>query len=128
MSTARNCYEILGVSPRATHREIKEAYIELSKLHHPDRMMYVLLRLSFDGGRYYRSSTPPPPCSPIELELYSLNSFPDADYRRASPEIQSEATRRFSEITSAYGVLSDTVKRQEHDLAQTFHAPAGHRG
>ncbi|KIM76186.1 hypothetical protein PILCRDRAFT_652062 [Piloderma croceum F 1598] len=33
----KSCYQILGVSRTATQAEIKRAYIELSKLEHPDR-------------------------------------------------------------------------------------------
>ncbi len=32
----RNYYEVLGLSPKATAEEIRNAYIKLAKLHHPD--------------------------------------------------------------------------------------------
>lgn len=33
----RNFYDILGVKNDCTQKEIKAAYIQLSKIHHPDR-------------------------------------------------------------------------------------------
>lgn len=33
----RNYYEILGLKNDCTQKEIKAAYIQLSKIHHPDR-------------------------------------------------------------------------------------------
>lgn len=32
-----NYYEVLGITPKATQKQIKEAYYRLSKLHHPDK-------------------------------------------------------------------------------------------
>lgn len=33
----KNYYEVLGVSSSATVKEIKEKYLELAKLYHPDK-------------------------------------------------------------------------------------------
>lgn len=32
-----NHYDVLGVTPKSTQREIKTAYYKLSKVHHPDK-------------------------------------------------------------------------------------------
>lgn len=34
---AKNHYEVLGISPKATQAEIKSAYYNLSKIYHPDK-------------------------------------------------------------------------------------------
>ena len=36
---AENHYEILGISRSANNKEIKDAYLKLSKIHHPDKVM-----------------------------------------------------------------------------------------
>ncbi|KAL7063746.1 hypothetical protein AAHC03_0554 [Spirometra sp. Aus1] len=62
-----NLYKVLGLSPGATQREIKEAFYSLSKLYHPDR----------------------------------------------SPS--SESSTRFKEISGAYEILGDPVRRMDYD-------------
>ena len=36
---AKNHYEILGISRSANNKDIKDAYLKLSKIHHPDKVM-----------------------------------------------------------------------------------------
>lgn len=60
-------YDVLGITPRATHKQIKAAFYGLSKLHHPD-----------------------------------VNDDP-------------ETATKFHEITEAYEVLGNHLKRRKYD-------------
>jgi len=65
-------YEVLGLTPNATTKEIKEAYYEKSKQFHPD-----------------------------------VNPSPDA-------------AKKFQQVTSAYGVLSNERDRSDYDYSRGY--------
>ncbi len=92
MNTAKNHYELLGIARTASADEIKAAYRQQIKRHHPDR-------LAGRRAEYLRQDN------------FKKVAEIDAQIQQAQAICQ--------QMNAAYGVLSDPSKRRLYDLGLT---------
>lgn len=91
LGRARNHYETLGVSPEASLDEIRMSYKQLAKKFHPDKRHSELAKLA-------------------NPQCYETNASVAASHGAADWD------ELFSNITRAYDVLFDPVKKAEYDF------------
>jgi len=86
-------YKILCVAQDATEIEIKRAYRKAALVHHPGTLR----------------------CSFIVASRAEELKFGFLDKCNGDDEARAEAEKKFKDITEAYSVLSDPVKRRRFD-------------
>ena len=92
MSTkTKNYYDILGVAPTASDREMKTAYRRLALACHPDKQ----------NRRHFRRQNQTPTQEEKE--------------EKEEKERQDEMAKTFAEMTVAFRCLSDPLQRIQHD-------------
>jgi len=112
-------YQTLRLSHDASAAQIKAAYRRLALCHHPDRLSALFRRQqqqqragSGGGGDGVGSS---------ETKTKRLEEE-EEEAREEEAKFFRDATDKFSEITTAYGILSDPVKKKEYDHLYKFGA------
>ena len=89
--TKKNYYDILGVAPTASDREMKTAYRRLALACHPDKQ----------NRRHFRRQNQTPTQEEKE--------------EKEEKERQDEMAKTFAEMTVAFRCLSDPLQRIQHD-------------
>lgn len=109
-------YTTLGVSHDATAAQIKAAYRRLALRHHPDR-----LGVLFRRQRQQKAASDGDGNGDGNVSR-KLQEERETQKREEEAQFYRDATDKFSEITTAYGILSDPVKKKEYDHLYKFGA------